>query len=134
MPKSNKKYPIDYIAFRLYIENVVVEFYKTARGNSPVEEFILSLISEDRARFADVFEGIKKYGLQCPRVVFKPIEGKLWEIKFSSESGGYRVLYVLLQNSRMIWLHAFRKSSQKTLKKDLVLAKKRLKEVLDHEK
>lgn len=47
-----------------------------------------------------------------------------------SESGGYRIAYVLVERSSMVWLHAFKKRSQKTKQDDLELAMKRMKEVL----
>jgi phage-related protein len=69
-------------------------------------------------------------GLSASRVIFKPLEGKLWEIKFNSPTSGYRVLYVMLEKDLMVWLHAFCKKTQKTPKQELDLARKRLKEVL----
>ena len=107
-----------------------VLFYKTGSLRSPVEEFIASLPKEDQVRFLDVYKGIKEYGLEYPRATFKPLEGKLWEIKFSAKGGGYRVAYVLLRGDEMLWLHAFKKTTQKTPARDLELARKRMKEFL----
>ncbi len=45
-----------------------INFYETASGRSPIEDFIEDLPKADQARFADVFDGIEKYGLGCPRV------------------------------------------------------------------
>ena len=84
----------------------------------------------DQARFAEIYNGILMYGLECPRVTFKPIKGKLWEVKFKVIGGGYRVLYVILANENMVWLHVFKKKTQKTPQKDLKIAEKRMREVL----
>jgi len=78
----------------------------------------------------EVFNEIEDQGFNAIRVTFKPIDGKLWEIKFKSESAGYRILYVLLEQDLMVWLHAFSKKSQKTPPKELKVARKRMKEVL----
>lgn len=107
-----------------------VSLYTAPSGRSPVEEFILSLPKADQARFADVYKGIKEYGLDCPRVIFKHLRGKLWEIKFSAPGGGYRICYVTIQKDSMVWLHAFKKMTQKTPAKDLNLAEQRMKETL----
>jgi phage-related protein len=107
-----------------------VDFYRTPNGRSPIEEFIAELPKVDQARFLDIYQGIKQYGLECPRAIFKPLHGKLWEIKFSGPSGGYRVAYVLVTGPIMVWLHAFKKKTQKTSPLDLQLAEKRMKEVL----
>jgi phage-related protein len=107
-----------------------VDFYMTASGRSPIEDFIKGLSAMDQARFADVYTGITTHGLSCPRVIFKPLTGKLWEIKFISEGGKYRIAYVVVVGDRMIWLHAFKKKTPKTPQNDLEIAEKRMKEVL----
>ncbi len=107
-----------------------VSFYETSSGRSPIEKFIEDLPKADQARFIDVFEGIEKYGFGCPRIQFKPLRGKLWEIKFSAPSGGFRIAYVIIEAETMFWLHAFKKKTQKTPAGDLEIAEKRMKEVL----
>jgi phage-related protein len=107
-----------------------IVFYQTDMGRSPVEDFIHDLPKQDQARFADVFKGVREYGLNCPRVTFKPLRGKLWEVKFKAKGGGYRIAYVLIEKETMVWLHAFRKTTQKTPKSDLAIAEKRMQEVL----
>lgn len=111
------------MAMRLY-------FYETQAGNSPVKRFIDGLPKEDQARFLEVIDEIEANGLNATRVIFKPIEGKLWEIKFRSIHSGYRVFYILLERDLMVWLHAFSKKTQKTPQKELDTATKRMKEVL----
>lgn len=107
-----------------------VAFYETVSGRNPIESFILALPKPEQARFAEVFDGIEKYGLGCPRVQFRQLRGKLWEIKFNALSGGYRVAYVVVESDTMVWLHAFKKKTQKTSTSDLEIGEKRMKEVL----
>ena len=95
-----------------------------------MEDFILGLPKADQAKFVKVFEGIKEHGLNFSEVNFRVLKGKLWEIKFSAPGGGYRIAYVLIDRDSMFWLHAFKKSTQKTPKSDLWLAEKRMNEVL----
>jgi len=61
---------------------------------------------------------------------FKKLRGKLWEIKFNSIGGSYRVVYVVVEQDSMVWLHIFRKTTQKTPINYLDIAEKRMKEVL----
>lgn len=107
-----------------------VSFYETPSGRSPIEDFIESLPKADQARFADVFDGIEKFGLGCPRVQFRQLRGKLWEIKFNAPSGGFRIAYVFVEIETMVWLHTFKKKTQKTPVTELEIAEKRMKEVL----
>ncbi len=111
-----------------------VEFYRSSSGRYPLEEFIQGLSKDDQSLFVEIREGIEKEGLKYPYVIFKPLGGKLWEIKFRGTGGQYRIAYVLLTGPKMIWLHAFKKKTQKTSKLDLELAVKRMKEVLADEK
>lgn len=92
---------------------MIVSFYKTLSGRSPIEDFITDLPKSDQARFADVFEGLEKYGFGCPRVQFKQLRGKLWEIKFNTQSGGYRIAYAIVEIDTMLWLHAFKRKLKK---------------------
>lgn len=71
----------------LYIISMKISFYQTGPGNCPVQKFIESLPKNDQARFAEIYDGILQYGLNCPRVSFKVIERKLWEIKFRGQGG-----------------------------------------------
>jgi phage-related protein len=112
---------------------VEVALYRSRVGRSPIEEFIRGLPKEDQARFADIHQGIKEHGLDCPRVIFKPLRGKLWEMKFNAKAGGYRISYVVVSNSTMVWLHVFTKKTQKTSARDLQIAEQRMKEVLNYE-
>lgn len=112
------------------MSSMVIYFYKTGTGRSPIKEFIDGLPEEDQARFLEVIDEVEAHGFSAVRLVFKPIQGKLWEIKFRSTSGGYRIFYVLVGKDEMIWLHAFQKKTQKTPKKELQIAMKRIKEVM----
>jgi phage-related protein len=107
-----------------------VAFYKLSSGRNPVTSFIDGLSKEDQAKFVRVIEGIETQGFQCPGVKFKRLIGKLWEIKFGGEGGSYRVAYVVIEGPLMLWIHAFKKTSQKTPQKELDIALKRMKEIL----
>jgi phage-related protein len=64
---------------------------------------------------------------------FKPMAsiGKgVWEIRISDEAGQFRVIYIAKLKDAVFVLHCFQKKSQKTPLKDLDLASKRLRELL----
>lgn len=56
-----------------------------------------------------------------------PIEDKLHEIRIEQDTHIYRVLYIAYTGKRFILLHGFQKKTQKTPKKELDLAKERMK-------
>ena len=54
----------------------------------------------------------------------------VWEIRISDETGQFRVIYIAKLKDAVFVLHCFQKKSQKTPLKDLDLASKRLRELL----
>jgi phage-related protein len=108
-------------------------FYATAEGKSPALEVIKSLGKPDRSKIFGCLESIELLGFDTPRVGFRHIEGKLWEIKIKTVSGGYRIFYVAIKKSTLVLLHAYKKQSQKAPDREIKTAMKRLKEVLDNE-
>lgn len=53
------------------------------------------------------------------------------ELRIKKEGGQYRIVYFLKNKAGLIYfIHAFKKKTQATPKKNIELAKKRLKEVL----
>lgn len=109
-----------------------IYFFETTPGKSPIKKYIDALPKADQARFFEVIDEIEENGLSAVRVIFKPIEGKLWEIKFKGRSSSYRIFYCLIEKEAMVWLHAFSKKTQKTPPKEIEVAVKRMKEVLSH--
>lgn len=53
------------------------------------------------------------------------------EIRLKDKTGIYRVFYFTKVKDRILIIHAFKKKTQKTPKKEIDLAKKRLKEMLN---
>ncbi len=54
----------------------------------------------------------------------------VWELKTSNESTWYRLIYLTRVGDAFYVLHAFEKSSRKTDRRDLEIARSRLKLVL----
>ena len=78
-----------------------------------------------------VFKDIQEHGLGAKGCEFRQIESKLWEVKVRAPTGGYRFFYVLLASDHMHVLHSYRKQGQKAPARELDIARKRLKEVLN---
>ncbi len=107
-----------------------IKFYETARKRCPITDFIDSQDKRDQAVILAVLNSIKENGFNAKGCQFRQLEGKLWEIKIKSPSGGYRLLYITINTDLLLILHAFKKKTQKAPKKELDIARKRLKEIL----
>ncbi len=108
-----------------------IVFYGVKR--KPVVDFIERLASKDQAKVLACLKNIEDLGFDCPRVEFRQISGKLWEIKIQTSSAGYRIFYVTIKGNILVLLHAYKKQSQKAPKKEIEIADKRLMEVLNNE-
>ena len=53
-----------------------------------------------------------------------------YSFKVKAKSGGYRLLYVMIQTDEIVILHAFKKKTQKAPLRAIQLAEQRMKEVL----
>ena len=95
----------------------------------PVKDFILSLQDKDWVKVHGCLKSIKELGFKTPRVDFRQIDGKLWEIKIVTISGGVRIFYTSIQRDEMVLLHGYKKKSQKAPKKELDIAFQRMKEI-----
>lgn len=109
-------------------------FYSADNRNSPVLEFIRTLEVKERSKILACLKSIEEMGTDSPRVEFRQIRGKLWEIKIHAQKSSYRIFYVLLSKESIVLLHAYKKKSQKAPEKELNIADKRLLEVLDNER
>ena len=108
-----------------------VTFAAAASGRSYFEKLLHGLSAQDRAAILAVFQDIEDYGLGAKGAEFRQIEGKLWEIKMRAPGGGYRFFYVLVSAGHMHVLHGYKKQGQKAPVKELKLARRRLREVLE---
>ncbi|MCP4420193.1 MAG: type II toxin-antitoxin system RelE/ParE family toxin [Chloroflexi bacterium] len=101
-----------------------VIFFQTPSGHEPVRKWLKSLEKDDRKTIGEDIKLVQfRWPLGMPLV--RKMETGLWEVR-SHLSGG-RVARVLFttRNGEMVLLHGFVKKSQKTVAKDLQLARKR---------
>ena len=106
-----------------------VVFYRKQNGKEPVKQDLLSLPVDERASAFERLSSIQKYGLDYSRVTFKPIKGKLWEIKYKYKNQ-HRILYCMRNAETMVLLHYVKKKTQKLEKQDREIAEKRMMEVI----
>jgi len=105
---------------------VLIRFYRTASGASPVEKYLAGLEAKERAAVLGDLNNVQKSGLSAPGVVTRQIRGKLWEIKASAQ----RVFYVVAGGPTMVLLHAYKKQGKKAPPREIAVAEQRMREVL----
>lgn len=98
--------------------------------NQTVFKQIKSLPPKIRGRFLALSERMVKTGPNLGMPHTRSMGEGLFEVRVKAEEGIARVFYCTYVDNEIVMLHAFIKKTQATPKKELALAKKRLKEVL----
>ena len=104
-------------------------FYKTESGKEPLKDALLKLPKLERAAAFERLSGIAQHGFEYSRVTFRPISGKLWEIKYKCRNQ-HRILYCTTKKDELVLLHYVKKKTQKLELNDKKIAELRMKEVL----
>ena len=112
-----------------------VVYYQDTQGKCPAQEFILNLSSSARAAVFHDINQLEEFGLLVGFPTVRPVEGvrKLWELRVKTFDGAVRLFYVARTGRRFVILHGFMKKTAKAPEKELNIAVKRLREVLNEE-
>lgn len=105
-----------------------VYFFQTARGHSPVKEFIEE---QDEATHAKVLHAIRLLVNNGPYLkppYIKKLHAKLYELRIPGKIA-LRIFYATYNNEYFL-LHAFKKKTQKTPVQELKIALDRMKELI----
>ena len=105
-----------------------VKVYESPGGEKPVEEFIKSLAEKARLKVTKTLDLLEQFGIEGAYPHVKKLTGtSLWEIRILG-ADSIRIFYVTITGKIFLLLHGFKKKSQKTPNKEIVIAQKRLDE------
>ncbi len=109
-------------------KRISARFYKNKAGNEPVRDWLLGLNKEDRVSIGTDIQ-TTEYGWPIGMPTCRSMKDGLHEVRTDLSSKRISRVLFFVDLNKMILLHGFIKKTQKTLKKDLDLAKTRKKEV-----
>lgn len=110
-----------------------VIFYEDENGYSEVREFIdwleqAAVSSKEgrinRNKVVAYINMLKEMGTRVGEPVTKHLDGEIWELRPLKN----RILYAYYKDNKFIILHYFVKKTQKTPRKEIIKAKKNLKD------
>lgn len=103
--------------------------YKATQGTTPVYDFINTLDEKVKAKIIDTIDMLEEFGIRLGGLPHaKKLSGTpLWELHVVG-SGNIRIFYITIVNKTFLLLHGFQKKKQKTDKKEIKTALKRLME------
>jgi len=95
-----------------------------------VEEDVLNLPPKLQAKMLRLFDLVENHGAQLGEPHSKALDDGLFVLRAKALEGIARGIYFYLKGKKIIVLHVFVKKTKKTPKKDLKLAKNRMKEYM----
>jgi phage-related protein len=101
--------------------------------NQTVEQAVLRLPPGLLARYLRLTDLMLEFGPNLGMPHTRAMGEGLFELRVKGPEGIARVFYCTVVQRRIVMLHAFIKKSQKTPKRELDIAKRRLQEVLRHD-
>ena len=103
-------------------------FYRTEAGREPVRDWLKGLSTEDRQIVGTDIKDVEfAWPIGMPLV--QSLNNGLWEVRSNLTSGRIGRVIFCIQANQMFLLHGFIKKTQKTPKRDLDIALKRMKGV-----
>ena len=110
-----------------------VNYFTDKMGKQPVKDWIDTLEIKLQVKIFRAFELLEDFNINLKAPYVKPLEDKLYELRIKDPKGIYRIIYFAYTGKEFIMLNGFVKKTQKTPKKEIELAKTRMKEVLNNE-
>lgn len=105
-------------------EEFEIIFFKKEDGTSPVKDFILSLEDKMAAKTMRFIGVLKAHGPELREPYTKPLEDGIFELRIQQGNNISRVLYFFVSGKKIILTNGFIKKTQKTPRREILLAKK----------
>lgn len=103
-------------------------YYKSPSGDMPVKNFINEQEEQTQIKIARMFDHLEEFGTQVGAPHVKKLTGtELWEIRILG-ANSIRIFYISVALQTFLLLHAFKKKTQKTEKRQIRTAEDRLAE------
>lgn len=103
-----------------------IKFYEDENENSPIVDFLDGLKPKEAQKVTWVLQLIEDHDI-VPRTYFKKLVNTddIWEVRVQTGNDIFRLLSFMEGNKVIILTNGFQKKTQKTPKKEILLAEKR---------
>jgi phage-related protein len=114
---------------------IEIQFYRTAAGACPVEEFLDELNAKQAQKVLWVLKAVQELP-QVPKQYFKKLEGTdgLWEVRAEFGGDAFRLLGFWDEGRLVILTNGFAKKTQKTPEREIALAEQRKRDHVNRRK
>ncbi|MCG8431881.1 MAG: type II toxin-antitoxin system RelE/ParE family toxin [Candidatus Omnitrophica bacterium] len=104
------------------MKKVACVYFETDSKRRPVQEFIDSLDRRTQRKFFSKVELLEEFGHKLPEPHVKYIGDDIFELRFVGTEGQIRILYFFFHLHKAILTNGFIKKSNKTPKKEKMIA------------
>ena len=108
-----------------------VIYYTDNKGVKPVKKWLETLDESASSKLFRNLVLLETLGLGIREPYVKHLGNKLYEVRAKDHKGIYRVIYFASRGQKFVLLHGFVKKTEKTPRKELAIAKERMKEFQD---
>lgn len=107
------------------MSNWIIQFYKNNRGDEIVQDFIRQQDKQTKSKIVRSIDLINKYGPDLGMPHSRYIGYGIYELRIRGRNE-VRIFYiVVVNNQEVIFIHAFKKRTQKMPHKEYIIAKDR---------
>ena len=99
-----------------------LEFYETAKGKSPVKDFIRSLSAKGKAKFFQISGLLEESGPEVRMPCSRYLEDGIFEVRIIVGNESSRILYFFMEGQKIIFTNGFMKKTQKAPRKEIETA------------
>lgn len=108
-----------------------IVFYTTARGESPVIDFLSTLNAKARTKAGAFIELLAREGHSLRRPYTDVLRGKIRELRIPYGTNQYRILYFFFHGDSIVLLHGFTKKTQKVPARELERAERYMQDFIN---
>ncbi len=105
----------------------IIKLFESKRDEKPVEEFIKSCEPQTISKISHHIDLLEKYGPFLGMPHSKRLNSDLYELRIRGKQE-IRITYIF-KNKNIYLLHAFKKQTQKTPRKEIDISLKRISEI-----
>ncbi|NQT67381.1 MAG: type II toxin-antitoxin system RelE/ParE family toxin [Actinobacteria bacterium] len=105
-----------------------VVHYKTNSGNSPVIDYIETQEPERVRKIRNALRLLREFGIEESQLNARKLSGRRYKGLYELRIDSTRIIYFLFTGRRFVLVHGFTKKSKETPKRELEVARKRMKD------
>jgi phage-related protein len=111
------------------VANWELTYYTTARGDSPVRDYIENLNVDEAVKIDEDLDLLAEFRVQLGAPHVKQRRGtELWELRSRTKGKQHRNFNIAIDGRRFVLFHAFLKKQQKTPQKEIRTTQHRLRD------